>query len=655
MDSEVVYLARILQTAEIHPPLHLEDDSKLSNKVKKLIDVLLKYEGDARGIIFVKERATTVIVAHILATHSEVKKRYHVGKIVGSSFVPGFRKDFIDLPESSGPLALEEFRAGKKNLLVATSVLEEGIDVPACNIIICVDIPATLKSFIQRRGRARMSNSHFYLLTDEGAQAKVKSTNDWETLEAEMKRHYEDELREVEKLQALEDSEAPDYPELRVESTGARLTINDAKSHLQHFCATLASRKYVNYHPNYIIEQSGVIPQVGSQALRRATVVLPVSVPQSVRQARGSREWVSERNACMDAAFQAYKALYEIGLVDEHLLPLQNKLEREIELRPGMVEARAQFNPWLDVANAWDRGAGETCRRNLKVLDDSGTVKCEFEFALPEITPAMEPMVVWWDHSTRLTLAFDLDMVMADAPENNRTVSDQDCAYVLLALAYMHRRKNLKEDCVLRIYSPFASITKDRLGKVPFSRHVVTQNDLKFLVRDERDDQRHPYYFDALLPSKPREEFIKKTYRGFEEDPEDVPYLAVKKWPRRTGFFLQPPAPRVQTSSAKPYHRVLPAPSVSVDSIPLVYAQFGLLIPSLIYYIELYLSAARLSSTILAPLRLGDTSRIVEAICATSARAPMNYERIEFLGDSILKTCVSKSYPVTSAWQTHWL
>lgn len=653
MDSEVVYLARILQTAEIHQPSPLEKDSKLSNKVKKLIDILLEYEGDARGIIFVKERATTVIVAHILSTHPEVKKRYHVGKIVGSSFVPGFRKDFIDLPESGGPVSLEEFRAGKKNLLVATSVLEEGIDVPACNIIICVDIPATLKSFIQRRGRARMSGSHFYLLTDEGAQAKVKSTNDWETLEAEMKRHYEDELREVEKLQALEDSEAPDYPELRVESTGARLTINDAKSHLQHFCATLASRKYVNYRPDYIVEQIDVIPQVGVPALRRATVVLPVSVPQSVRQARGSRPWVSERNACMDAAFQAYKALYEIGLLDDHLLPLQDKLESEIELRPGMVEARAQFNPWLDVASAWDRGTVQIHRRNVKVFDDSGTVKCEVEVAFPGYVPDMEPMVVWWDHCTRLTLTFDSDVVMADAPENNRTVGDQDYAHVLLALAYMHRRKNLKEDCVLRIHSPSALITKDRLGKVPFSLDIVTGHELEYLVRDERDDQRHPYYFDVFLPSKPRTESVKKTYRGFDEDPEDMPYLAVKKWPRRTGFFQQPSPPSVQASSAKPYHRVLPARSTSVDRIPLVYAQFGLLIPSLIYYIELYLLATHLSSTILAPLRLVDSSKVVEAICATSARAPMNYERIEFLGDSILKTCVSKSNTVIPAWQTH--
>lgn len=643
MDSEVVYLARILQTAEIGPPAHLWENSDLSNKIRCLIDILLKYEGDARGIVFVKERATTVLVAHILATHPELSKRYRVGKIVGSSFVPGFRKDFIDLPETDGPLSLEAFRSGKKNLLVATSVLEEGIDVPACNIVICVDIPATLKSFIQRRGRARMSGSHFYLLTNKEAQAKIKSTRDWETLEAEMKRYYEDELREAQKLQVLEDSEAPDYPELRVETTGARLTINDAKSHLQHFCATLASRRYVNYHPDYIVEQIGVIPQLGASGLRKATVVLPISVPQSVRQAKSSRAWVSEKNACMDAAFQAYKALYEIGLLDDHLLPLQDKLERELEIRPGLVEARAQFNPWYDIASAWDRDTVQLRRRKLTVFEDNGSIKCEVEIAIPGTIPEMKPMVVWWDHHTRLTLSLDSDTVMADDPENDAIVSDQDCTHVLLALAYMHRRMTIKENCVLRIFSPSALVTKDRLGNTPFSPNLVAAKGLGFLVRDERDEQRHPYYFDSFLPSKPQAELFKKVYKGFDEDPEDAPYLAVKKWPRKTGFFHQPLPPVQSSSTIKPYSRVIPASSTTVDSIPLVYAQFGLLIPSLIYYMELYLLATELSSTLLAPLGLTDITRVVEAICASSARAPMNYERVEFLGDSILKTCVSKS------------
>lgn len=256
--------------------------------------------------------------------------------MVGTSFVPGVKQDFLDLPEKNNSLALESFRDGRLNLIVATNVLEEGINVPACNLVICLDKPANLKSFIQRRGRARMAESHLYLFEET---TDIGSKKEWEILEAEMKRWYEDDLRELQSLRDVESSEAPDYPELRVETTGARLTINDAKSHLDHFCATLSSRRFVDFSPDYLIEK--VVDehaQAGTPNLVRATVLLPVSLPLELRQATSIRAWLSETNACKDAAFQAYQALYHASFVDEHLLPLRKEdFDIEIPGRPGMI------------------------------------------------------------------------------------------------------------------------------------------------------------------------------------------------------------------------------------------------------------------------------------------------------------------------------
>ena len=338
-DAEMVYLARIFQIAKIDPPLETYDESILSEKVRQLIDVLIKYEGEARGIIFVKERSTTVVLTQVLKSHPEIRKRYRVGKMVGTSLVPGVKQDFLDLPEKNNTHSLELFRDGRLNLLVATSVLEEGIDVPACNLVICADKPANLKSFIQRRGRVRMGDSHLYLFEEI---TDLRSKKEWELLEAEMKQRYEDDLRGLQTLRELEDSEAPDYPELRVESTGARLTINDAKSHLDHFCATLSSRKFVDFSPDYLIEK--VVDEharAGTPNLIKATVLLPVSLPPEVRQATSIRAWFSESSACKDAAFQAYRALYEARLVDEHLLPHKRDFGLEMEGRPGMIVSNA--------------------------------------------------------------------------------------------------------------------------------------------------------------------------------------------------------------------------------------------------------------------------------------------------------------------------
>ena len=50
------------------------------------------------------------------------------------------------------------------NIIVATSILEEGLDVQTCNLVIRFDPSATVCSFIQSRGRARMQNSDFLLM-----------------------------------------------------------------------------------------------------------------------------------------------------------------------------------------------------------------------------------------------------------------------------------------------------------------------------------------------------------------------------------------------------------------------------------------------------------------------------------------------------------
>lgn len=50
------------------------------------------------------------------------------------------------------------------NIIVATSILEEGLDVQRCNLVIRFDPCPTVCSFIQSRGRARMRNSDYILM-----------------------------------------------------------------------------------------------------------------------------------------------------------------------------------------------------------------------------------------------------------------------------------------------------------------------------------------------------------------------------------------------------------------------------------------------------------------------------------------------------------
>jgi ERCC4-related helicase len=63
---------------------------------------------------------------------------------------------------------LKAFQEGRYAVLVATAVAEEGLDLRQCHLVLRYDLPATPKSFIQSRGRARVRRSSMVLLVRRG-------------------------------------------------------------------------------------------------------------------------------------------------------------------------------------------------------------------------------------------------------------------------------------------------------------------------------------------------------------------------------------------------------------------------------------------------------------------------------------------------------
>lgn len=67
---------------------------------------------------------------------------------------------------------LRKFRAHETNLLIATSIVEEGVDIPKCNLVVRFDLPTEYRSYVQSKGRARAPISNYIMLADTD---KIKS------------------------------------------------------------------------------------------------------------------------------------------------------------------------------------------------------------------------------------------------------------------------------------------------------------------------------------------------------------------------------------------------------------------------------------------------------------------------------------------------
>ena len=70
---------------------------------------------------------------------------------------------------------LRQFRRHEFNLLIATCVVEEGLDIPKCNVVYRFDFPKNFCSYVQSKGRARAKDSSYYILVDREEQVEKKT------------------------------------------------------------------------------------------------------------------------------------------------------------------------------------------------------------------------------------------------------------------------------------------------------------------------------------------------------------------------------------------------------------------------------------------------------------------------------------------------
>jgi len=140
---------QFLTRPEVVKARQLASESKTEHpKVRKVLwtvrDQFLK-KPDSRVIVFTHYRDMAEQVSRELATLPGIRPARFVGQATRGDDVGLKQREQVDM--------IERFKAGDHNVLVCTAVGEEGLDIPATDLVVFYEpIPSEIRT-IQRRGR----------------------------------------------------------------------------------------------------------------------------------------------------------------------------------------------------------------------------------------------------------------------------------------------------------------------------------------------------------------------------------------------------------------------------------------------------------------------------------------------------------------------
>ncbi|CAA6661652.1 unnamed protein product [Spirodela intermedia] len=252
-----------------------------SKKLSLLIEILHEYRTNIKCIVFVKR----IIVAKSLARILGNLKSLEFWKC---EFLVGFHSRSVTRKGMNG--IVEKFSSGEVNLLVATAVAEEGLDIQTCCLVVRFDLPETVASFIQSRGRARMQNSEYIVLLERGNEREERMLDNFMFGEKIMN----DEISCRATSETFDNLEETTY---RVE-TGASISTGCSVPLLHHYCSKLPHDEYFTPAPKFFFKEdlSGTI----------CCICLPPNCP--IRQVESlplASKQAAKRAACLKACIEA--------------------------------------------------------------------------------------------------------------------------------------------------------------------------------------------------------------------------------------------------------------------------------------------------------------------------------------------------------------
>lgn len=420
--------------------------------------------------------------------------------------------------------------------------------------------------------------------------------------------------------------------------------------HLQHFCNRLEGQ-FVESKPCFTIEDvEGLDPTFS------ASVVLPASVHPDLRNARSTYLWQTKRMAQREAAFNAYVALYKAGLLNENLLPIiqepdSDPDEQSNELPQGVRRVRGLFSPWDALAEVprisllW-RGYRLRCGDDL---GSDASVKIWIPSALSVPVDAqlyidgtnqhfcsLEETGESVDETSVSKIAQAQRVLIESTTGGDRHGSDepQKCA-VLIAPDV--RTTDLDQ------WTKTNAGTEDVLEAMSSSAHKPER-----VLRLVKNASKYMALRTSVLDGTKSIAEVESLDLRIEASPDPSKvysrFIVAAKHKKGAAQFFETMAAKTGAPFAIPLEECV------LQKLPAGYAMSMKMVPCLVHLQECMLIAEELRSTILQPVDIQDVKLVQTAITASSARQPMNYQRLEFLGDCILKLTVSIHLMAANLW-----
>ncbi|XP_065526632.1 interferon-induced helicase C domain-containing protein 1 isoform X1 [Lathamus discolor] len=143
------------------------ENENLTQLRKTLMEEFTKTEAP-RGIIFTKTRLSAFALFQWIKDNPKfeevgIKAHYLIGA--------GHNSEMKPMTQNEQREVIDKFRGGNLNLLIATTVAEEGLDIKECNIVIRYGLVTNEIAMVQARGRARADESTYALVASSGSGA----------------------------------------------------------------------------------------------------------------------------------------------------------------------------------------------------------------------------------------------------------------------------------------------------------------------------------------------------------------------------------------------------------------------------------------------------------------------------------------------------